>query len=137
MAVYRIGFAATPSSLPLDVSNPIGTITLWSGAIVDIPGGWRLCDGDNGTPDLRDNFVIGAGGAHPVDQIGGSLTHDHEFTGDGHSHAYGSTDNFQPAALTEAVTSVTPLLNGAANGTTDADGALPPFYALAYIMRCA
>ncbi|MBA7678649.1 hypothetical protein ES703_86927 [subsurface metagenome] len=36
-------------------------IVLWSGAIVDIPAGWALCDGNNGTPDLRDCFVIGAG----------------------------------------------------------------------------
>lgn len=36
-------------------------ILLWSGAIVDIPAGWALCDGNNGTPDLRDRIVIGAG----------------------------------------------------------------------------
>lgn len=36
-------------------------IVLWSGAIVDIPAGWALCDGNNGTPDLRNAFVIGAG----------------------------------------------------------------------------
>lgn len=38
-----------------------GIIVLWSGAIVDIPSGWHLCDGTQGTPDLRDMFVIGAG----------------------------------------------------------------------------
>ena len=36
-------------------------IVLWSGAIVDIPAGWALCDGNNGTPDLRDVFIVGAG----------------------------------------------------------------------------
>jgi hypothetical protein len=39
---------------------PIGCITLWSGSVLSIPSGWRLCDGTNGTPDLRDKFVIGA-----------------------------------------------------------------------------
>ena len=34
---------------------------MWSGSIADIPTGWQLCDGTNGTPDLRDRFVIGAG----------------------------------------------------------------------------
>ena len=39
---------------------PIGCIVLWSGAVNAVPSGWRLCDGTNGTPDLRDRFVIGA-----------------------------------------------------------------------------
>lgn len=39
---------------------PIGCIVLWSGTIASIPSSWRLCDGTNGTPDLRDKFVIGA-----------------------------------------------------------------------------
>ena len=30
------------------------------------PGGWVLCDGANGTPDLRDKFVVGAGDRYPV-----------------------------------------------------------------------
>lgn len=37
-------------------------ILIWSGAIVDIPAGWALCDGNNGTPDLRGKFIVGAGG---------------------------------------------------------------------------
>lgn len=38
-----------------------GIICLWSGAVVDIPDGWHLCDGTEDTPDLRNKFVIGAG----------------------------------------------------------------------------
>ena len=34
-----------------------GCIIMWSGAIVDIPEGWLLCDGTNGTPDLTDKFI--------------------------------------------------------------------------------
>jgi hypothetical protein len=41
-------------------SVPVGGITMWSGAIAAIPAGWGLCDGTNGTPDLRDKFIIGA-----------------------------------------------------------------------------
>jgi hypothetical protein len=39
---------------------PYGCIVMWSGAVNNIPSGWRLCDGTNNTPDLRDKFVIGA-----------------------------------------------------------------------------
>ena len=38
-----------------------GIIVLWSGAIVDIPAGWHLCDGNMGTPDLRNKFIVGSG----------------------------------------------------------------------------
>jgi len=47
---------------------PSGLIILWSGQ--NVPSGWALCDGSNGTPDLRDRFVIGAGGDHDPGQIG-------------------------------------------------------------------
>lgn len=42
-------------------------ICLWAGAIVDIPAGWALCDGNGGRPDLRDKFVIGAGNTYNPD----------------------------------------------------------------------
>jgi hypothetical protein len=40
---------------------PAGIIMLWSGSQATIPSGWLLCDGTNGTPDLRGRFIIGAG----------------------------------------------------------------------------
>lgn len=45
-----------------------GIIVLWSGAIVDIPAGWSLCDGADDRPDLRDKFIIGAGNTYNPDQ---------------------------------------------------------------------
>lgn len=42
-------------------------ICLWAGAIVDIPAGWALCDGNDGRPDLRNTFIIGAGDTYAVD----------------------------------------------------------------------
>merc|ERR1719362_2207293 len=41
---------------------PTGTIVMWSGSIQNIPNGWKLCDGSNNTPDLRDRFILGGGG---------------------------------------------------------------------------
>jgi microcystin-dependent protein len=51
---------------------PPGAIIMWSGAINDIPVGWALCDGTNGTPDLRDRFIVGAGGSYNVGNTGGA-----------------------------------------------------------------
>ena len=38
---------------------PSGFIGLWSGAANNIPSGWYLCDGNNGTPNLKGRFVVG------------------------------------------------------------------------------
>ena len=55
---------------------PKGTIVLWSGTIATIPNGWVLCDGTNGTPDLRNRFVVGAGGEYSVGSTGGVKNYD-------------------------------------------------------------
>jgi hypothetical protein len=47
-----------------------GMICLWSGVVGAIPAGWVLCNGSNGTPDLRDQFIVGGGGSMSV--TGGS-----------------------------------------------------------------
>lgn len=54
-----------------------GEIIMFSGLVAGIPVGWALCDGTNGTPDLRGKFVIGAGGAYAVGNQGGAETHNH------------------------------------------------------------
>jgi microcystin-dependent protein len=48
---------------------------MWSGAVNQIPEGWVLCDGSNGTPNLRDRFVVGAGSGYVVGATGGEATH--------------------------------------------------------------
>ena len=53
---------------------PIGAIMIWSGTDANVPQGWAICNGSNGTPDLRDRFVIGAGGSLSVGATGGSST---------------------------------------------------------------
>ena len=51
--------------------QPIGSIQMWSGTILNIPLGWKLCDGNNGTPNLINRFVVGAGGNYNVGDFGG------------------------------------------------------------------
>ena len=49
-----------------------GMIVMWSGSVAAIPAGWSLCDGTNGTPDLRGRFIVGAGGSYEVAATGGA-----------------------------------------------------------------
>lgn len=60
---------AAIASIPAGV--PSGFIGMWSGSGA-IPDGWALCNGENGTPDLRDKFVVGAGGSYSVGATGGN-----------------------------------------------------------------
>jgi microcystin-dependent protein len=64
---------------------PVGGIIQWSGSIGNIPPGWALCDGSNGTPDMRDKFIVGAGGKYAVGATGGAATVDAS-----HTHGYGT-----------------------------------------------
>lgn len=64
---------------------PSGVILLWSGASSSIPSGWYLCNGLNGTPNLIDRFVVGAGSSYSVGGTGGSkdaiaISHNHTFS---------------------------------------------------------
>jgi microcystin-dependent protein len=38
---------------------PVGAILMWSGSTTQLPDGWVLCDGRNGTPDLAGRFIVG------------------------------------------------------------------------------
>lgn len=89
---------------------PSGLISMWSGSAEDIPTGWLLCDGTNGTPDLRGRFIVGAGGDYAPGNTGGedavALTtaqmpkHTHTFTGSMHSHE--GTINMTSLEVSEA-----------------------------------
>jgi microcystin-dependent protein len=95
---------------------PTGAILIWSGLSTAIPSGWILCDGSNGTPDLRERFIVGSGGdnpsvagtlGYPVSSIGGfnqvTLTaaqsglpsHTHGVNDPGHSHYMINNGNVQ------------------------------------------
>lgn len=149
--IYGI-LGTIPASAP---TLPSGVIILWSGAIGSIPAGYYLCNGSNGTPDLRDRFVIGAGNNYSVAQTGGSAdaivvshTHTATVTDPGHLHTVGliaasgegtTTAQGTPQAAT-ATTNTSTASTGisVANSTTGTSGTganIPPYYALCYIMK--
>ncbi|MBN1414869.1 MAG: hypothetical protein JW973_07200 [Bacteroidales bacterium] len=68
-------------------SMPAGIIVMWSGTLAGIPGGWALCDGSNGTPDLRDRFILSVSDDEDPGSTGGNSYY--SLTGDqlpSHSH---------------------------------------------------
>ncbi len=56
------------------INAPIGTIVIWSGTIDNIPSSWALCDGQDGRPDLRNKFVVGAGDRYTAGTTGEEIT---------------------------------------------------------------
>lgn len=115
-------------TLSLQPDLPVGTIVPWSGSIGSIPAAWSLCDGTNGTPDLRDRFMVGAGDTYTPGDTGGSSTHDHPFTANPHGHTLVAGTDISGLAGRSSST----LLENP-SGTTDGPSNGPPHYALAFI----
>jgi hypothetical protein len=150
---------------------PAGIIVMWSGSRAGIPAGWLLCDGTNGTPDLRNRFVMGAAAGEDPGAIAGSATHSHG--GLAHTHtvdppagatglAGDHTHTTLPATQTDiglvpegvgwvprfnhthSVSSSGSHYHGldlaafesaSSSPSTDAASSLPPYYAVAFLMK--
>jgi hypothetical protein len=85
------------------IEVPKGAIVMWSGKLSDVPRGWRLCDGTNGTPNLLDRFIMSVGADEDPGATGGSNTHthtDHSYTPSGTNSAPAFTGT--PATLAHA-----------------------------------
>lgn len=65
--------AGIPSSTSI-VNVPSGAILVWSGAVSAVPSGYVLCNGQNGTPNLQDSFVVGSGNTFSVNATGGFVS---------------------------------------------------------------
>ena len=143
------GDLSVAGSLNGDGAAPVGCIILWSGSASAIPDGWALCDGQphNGraTPDLRNRFIVGAGGAYQVGDTGGedkhkltesempSHRHSYTFTGadlkgswDDDNYFYNQSEEYKNKT-NEKYTNYT--------GGGQPHENRPPYYALCYIMR--
>lgn len=135
----------------LEFVVPAGGIIMWSGSTASIPSGWAICDGNNGTPDLRNRFVIGAGDSYSVDATGGSkdavvVSHSHGITDNGHSHDISFTNTDSGFGRSEesgnggesgtnSTNSNTTGITINNEGVSGVDKNLPPYLALAYIMK--
>ena len=141
---------------------PSGLIAIWSGSTGSIPSGWLLCNGSNGTPDLRNSFILGAGNTYAVGATGGStdaivVSHTHTATSTStvtdptHVHSQtgqtinsgtfnqiqgggaGNTGSVNTGAASTGITVATSTTN-VATGTSGSGANNPLYYALAYIM---
>jgi len=141
---------------------PIGGIIMWSGA--SVPENWALCNGQTAygvtTPDLRNRFVLAAGGSYSIGSTGGASTHtltidempshNHGVTDPGHTHAYTSPligdypglDHDENGSAVEypyhnwgTTSSSTTGISIQSRGGGQAHNNMPPYYALAFIMR--
>lgn len=127
---------------PMSIVNaPVGSIIIWSGSTDDIPEGWQLCDGTNGTPDLRDKFVLGAGDNHPVGEKGGEKEHTLTiYEMPAHSHAFQSSTGVEQIGLdfpiidSNVKSRSTTGVIGTVGGSQPHNN-MPPYYALCYIMN--
>ncbi len=98
------------------VAFPRGMILMWSGSVTEIPRGWALCDGTNGTPDLRGRFVLGANAetGQALGSSGGASSQSLSGTTGGRILQWSSTRS---------------------GGLGSTIPTMPPFYSLAYIMK--
>jgi len=151
------GIIGTASSAGTTI--PSGLIAMWSGSIGSIPSGWYLCDGSNGTPNLTDRFIIGAGSSYSVNGTGGSAsttlvtnnlpahTHTATVTDPGHFHTYDRTNGTSGQSgggasvisgytTTNTSTATTGIsVTNSSTGSGTSFSILPPYYALAFIQK--
>jgi microcystin-dependent protein len=111
-----------------------GIVVAWYGFSYAIPSGWHLCDGTNGTPDLRGKFILGTDNL--VGATGGEATHKLTIA-EMPSHAHSYTSDANVGSLAHG------YMNSVGNGyqttgQTGGDGAhnnMPPYCTLLYIMK--
>lgn len=109
---------------------PIGAIALWSTTFGSVPYNWMIANGERGSPDLRNEFIPGAGDTYAPGSSGGSVNHTHTFTGDGHLHLLPGGTDIQSGPWFGQWSR-----DGTATGTTDPANSLPPYKSLFWIFH--
>lgn len=134
---------------------PVGSIIMFYDAIANRPTGWEICDGTNGTPDLRSKFVYAASADGEVGATGGATTHSHTNSptndSSGHTHPVSSGLGWGGGTTTGGTGSGISVANAHGHSgsttsdsggvhshtinSTSTDGNLPPYVKIYYIMR--
>lgn len=125
---------------------PKGVIVMWSGSQASIPSGWALCNGVNGTPDLRNRFIVGAGSTYGVGATGGAdnvtLTvnqmpnHSHNYFGDDQLSVRANIAYYSGGydAKSEKSGNAAYFLTSSTGGSQPHENR-PPYYALCFIIK--
>ena len=128
---------------------PKGGVIMWTGAVDQVPVGWALCDGSNGAPDLQDRFIVGVGnrfGSGKVRTVTGGAE-EYTLSVDQmpvHSHLIKLNTSNSPVTSNVNADPARASVGGGWSGlpqyTEDRGGVipyknLPPYYALAFIMK--
>ena len=132
---------------------PAGGIIIWHGLVSAIPAGWALCDGANGTPDLRGRMILGASDTYTLNSTGGATSATPTITVANHtlttaempSHAHNVAQSSNVGAGSAGTSDyggqsypTSYAGGGGAHGHTAASSAvatLPPYYVLTYIKK--
>lgn len=126
------------------VSVPVGGIIMWTKKKLPDNDHWAVCDGTDGTPDLRDRFIVGVGKDYDYGDIGGEAKH--KLTVEempSHSHQYTlwgqngrvSSDDWYFTDYMEEDHKAKKDRTTKSTGGDQAHENRPPYYALYYIMR--
>lgn len=122
---------------------PKGAIIIWSG--INIPEGFALCDGKNGTPDLKNKFIIGSGGNYKIGNTEGNEKivldieqlpfHHHDISALIARNLKRRPSGSYPLTGTNIHYSDQKIYSTGDVGNGKEIDIMPPFYALAYIMK--
>lgn len=125
-------------------SLPIGSVIMWAGTLETIPTGWHLCNGEDGTIDLRGMFALGAGGAYNLGDSGGSeevtLTVNQipEHTHTVKNYLGGTFNTSLPSGAAQTIVNGGTIQNiTGKTGSSESHNNMPPYKALYYIQKIA